>query len=451
MMYSRKKIAVTLISVGLVLLFAGISKANSANTTENILGDWEFTMDMGDMGGMGGGGGGMNIKINSTFTKGEDGQITGTWIMSFEQPEGMEGGPGGFGGGDFQMPTFKIVDVKIDGQKLSFTRKAEGGDAGGMGGMMMQDRQFTGTIKGDTIELTSSTDYGDMNYKGTRKAAPQVLQGDWVFTMSMADTGMGMGPMEFTINSKITKDANDNYSMTWQQQMTPPPGGGDFGGPGGGGFPAPDVKIENIKLDGDKLTFVQKVSFGDMGGGEGMEMTSNFAGTLKGDVIDGKLTGTDNGMGMPPMEFTLKGKRKAAEKTAPTITAAPEGLLGDWEFVTTFGDMGMELRANVTFKKDASGNYACTWQGIPMEGMGGPGGDMPQPAVTISDIKLDGDKVTFVQKVDLSAMQMGEMVSNYSGTLKGDKIEGTFTSDYGESKSIGTRKNAEEAPAASAR
>ncbi|MEJ2647743.1 MAG: hypothetical protein P8016_04945, partial [Sedimentisphaerales bacterium] len=326
------------------MLFAGISKANSANTTENILGDWEFTMDMGDMGGMGGGGGGMNIKINSTFTKGEDGQITGTWIMSFEQPEGMEGGPGGFGGGDFQMPTFKIVDVKIDGQKLSFTRKAEGGDAGGMGGMMMQDRQFTGTIKGDTIELTSSTDYGDMNYKGTRKAAPQVLQGDWVFTMSMADTGMGMGPMEFTINSKITKDANDNYSMTWQQQMTPPPGGGDFGGPGGGGFPAPDVKIENIKLDGDKLTFVQKVSFGDMGGGEGMEMTSNFAGTLKGDVIDGKLTGTDNGMGMPPMEFTLKGKRKAAEKTAPTITAAPEGLLGDWEFVTTFGDMGMELR-----------------------------------------------------------------------------------------------------------
>ncbi len=453
----QKKLGGCLFFVAFLLLFAGFSQVNAA---ENILGDWVFTMDLGDMGGMGGGGG-MTMTINSTFTKGDDGKITGTWVMNFNAPEGTQGGPGGFGGGpgggDFQMPTFKIVDVNIDGQKLSFTRKAEGGDAGGMGGMMMEDRKFSGTIKGDTIELTSSSNFGEMTYKGTRKAAaaPAItaasaagLEGDWVFTMSIPDNGMGMGPMEFTINSKITKDPNGKYAMTWDQQMTPPPGGGDFGGPGGGGFPSPQVKIENIKLDGDKLTFTQKVSFGDMGGMGGGEMVSNFVGTLKDDTIDGKLTSADNGMGMGPMEFTLKGKKKAAEKPAVATATAPAGLEGDWEFVTTFGDMGMELRANVNFKKDADGKYSCTWKGIPMEGMGGPGGAgaMPQPTVTISDIKLDGDKVTFVQKVDLSAMQMGEMTSNYSGTLKGDKIDGAFTSDMGESKSIGIRKKAAETP-----
>ena len=418
-----------LLLAGCFLMFAGIS---TANAQENILGDWEFTMDMGDMGGMGGG---MNITINSTFTKGDDGTITGTWDMVFDMPEGeFGGGMGGPGGADFQMPTFKIVDVKIDGQNLSFTRKAEGDAGGGMGGMMIEDRQFAGTIKGDTIELTSSSNFGEMTYKGTRKAASQVLEGDWEFKMSMGDMGM-----EFTINSTVTKDAQGKYSMTWDQQMTPPEGMEGMG-PGGDGFPSPEIKIEDIKLEGNKLTFVQKVNFGDMGGmGPGGGMVFNFAGTIEGDKIEGSLSGEDNGMGMGPMELILTGQRKGAA-AAKTAT----GLEGDWTFVTTFGDMGMELRADVIFKKAADGTYSGTWIALPMEDMGGMVmGDMPQPKVTISDIKLDGDKVTFIQNVDLTEMGMGgEIVSNYTGTLKGDKIEGVMSSDRGESTSIGTRKKA---------
>ncbi|MBN1973418.1 MAG: hypothetical protein JW787_07245 [Sedimentisphaerales bacterium] len=293
-----------LLFAGCVLLFAG---ASTVNAEENIIGDWVFTMEMPDMGmGMA-----MNMKINSTFSKGTDGAITGTWQMVFEMPEGMGPGPGGPGaggpGGDMggmpPMPTMKVVDVKIDGQKLTFTQKMEGGDA-----------------------------------------------------------GMGMG---------------------------------DF--------------------------------------------SQKFTGTIKGDAIEGKMAMEGGGdMGMGPMEFTLKGARKAAG-AATTTAAAATGLEGEWEFVTIFGDMGMEIKAKAVFKKGADAKYTCTWESVPTEGMGGMG-DMPAVKVVISDIKLDGEKLTFVQKVDLSAMQMGEMTSKFAGTLKGDKIEGALTSDMGESKSVGTRK-----------
>ncbi len=455
MKQSQKKYSICMFFAVILFLLTGMT----VQAQENILGDWTFTMEMpADAGGMGmgGPGGGMPaITISSIFTKGSDGAITGTWVMNMEGGMGGPGGGmGGPGDGGFTMPTFKIADVKIDGQKLTFTRKTEGdAAAGGMGGgMMMEDRQFTGTIKGDAIELKSSSQMGEMTYKGTRKgaAAPaaaaataaggDTLIGDWLFTMSMADSGMGMGAMEFVIKSTITKGADGKYAMTWEQQQS-----ADLGD-GMGGFAMPQVKNEDIKLDGEKLTFKHIASFGDMGGmgAGGSNMVFNFAGTLKGDTIEGKLAGTDNGMGMGATEMTLAAKRQSKAPVA-AVSASATGLEGAWEFVTTFGqgDMGMEIKANATFTKAADGKYSCKWEALPMEGGMGMG-DTPQPTVTVtvSDIKLDGEKLTFVQKVDLTAMQMGEMTSNFSGTLKGDKIEGAFASDMGESKSVATRKKA---------
>ena len=142
---------------------------------------------------------------------------------------------------------------------------------------------------------------GDSVSNGTRKkaAADDILIGDWEFKMSMADSGMGMGPMEFTINSTITKDTEGKYSMTWEQVMNQTEVG--FGG---GDAPTFNVTVEDIKLDGNKLTFVRKVDMGDMGGmGAGGEMVSNFTGTIE----DGKINGTvvsDFG------EMTLTGSEK---------------------------------------------------------------------------------------------------------------------------------------------
>ena len=423
---SKKKNGACLFLIGFLLLFIRISTASAA---ENILGDWEFTMDMGDMGGMGSG---MNITINSTFTKGDDGATTGTWEMVFEMPEGMEGPGGGegFGGGDFQMPTFKIIDVKIDGQNLTFTQTMEMPE-GGMGGMGMGgdfSQKFTGTIKGDKIEGKLSSEMGmgpmEMGLRGTRKgtATPKGLEGDWEFITIVEDMGM-----EFRNNATFKKAADGTYTGTWEIIMD------DMGGmgPPPGESPMFDIKIEDIKLEGDKVTFVQKFNMGgDMGMGE---MIFNYTGTLKGDKIEGGFSGE---MG----NSVSNGTRKKA--------AGDDTLVGDWTFVTTFGDMGMELSADVTFKKAVDGTYSGTWIALPMEGMEGMEmGDMPTPTVTISDIKLDGEKVTFVQKVDLTEMGMGEMVSNYSGTLKGDKIEGVMSSEMGESTSIGTRKKASGAAA----
>ena len=428
---NQKRSNTIFLFVGCFLLIAGFTTASAA---ENILGEWEFTMDMGDMGGMGGG---MNITINSNFTKGSDGAITGTWEMAFDMPEGdFGGGMGGPGGGGFEMPTFKIVDVKIDGQNLSFTRKAEGEAGVGMGGgMMTEDRQFTGTIKGDTIELTSSSQMGEMTYKGTRKAAQENILGDWEFTMDLGDMGGGMGPSQMTINSTFSAGDDGAITGTWEMVFEMPEGdmgGGGFGGDMGG-FQMPVMKVIDVKIEGQKLTFTQTMEMpeGDMGGmGMGGDFSSTFTGTISGDKIEGTM---ESMMGAMPLTGTRKG---AAAATA----AAPAGLEGGWTFVTTFGDMGMEIRAKVAFKKAADGTYSGTWESLPMEGMGDMGmGDFPAPTTTISDIKLDGDKVTFVQKVDLTDMGMGEMVSNYTGTLKDDKIEGALSSEMGESTSIGTR------------
>jgi hypothetical protein len=483
--FKSRKFRILLLA-GCVMLFAGAEKISAA---ENILGDWVFTMEMPDAGGMGGSG--MNITINSTFTKGADGAITGTWVMNFQMPEGMGPGPGGPGGpgpgggmGGMQMPTFKIVDVKIDGQNLSFTRKAEGGDAGGMGGMMSADRKFTGTIKGDTIELKSTSDFGEMTYKGTRKAvgtatttaAPTAaaatgLEGDWEFVTTVADMGF-----EMRANVTFKKDADGKYSATWE--MAPMggrggfggpreggpgaggfggpreggPGAGGFGGPreggpgaggpggGFGGFQPPTIKIEDIKLDGEKLTFVQKFSMGDMG-----EMVSKFAGTLKGDKIEGTMT-SDMG------ESKVVATRKKPE-AAPTVAAAGgDPLVGNWELKMTMPDMGMGMGMEFNIKsaitKGADGKYAMTWEQTMTpppgaEGMGGPGGGMgggmPQPKVTISDIKLDGEKLTFTQKVSFGDMGgMGgpggggmEMTSKFTGTIKANVMEGKLAGEGG--------------------
>jgi hypothetical protein len=461
-----------LLFAGCFLIIAGISTVRAA---ENIIGDWTFTMEMpADMGGMGGpGGGGMSMTINSTFSKGADGVITGTWVMNIQGGPGMggpgmggpggpgagapgAGGPAGFGGapgmggpggGMGAMPTFKIVDVKIDGQKLSFTRKAEGGgDAGGMGGMMSADRQFTGTIKGDAIELKSTSDFGEMTYKGTRKAAGTTapttaasaatgLEGAWEFVTTFGDMGM-----EIKANATFKKETDGKYTCKWEG--LPMEG---MGAPGGdmGAMPQPAVTVSDIKLDGEKLTFVQKVDLSQMGMGE---MTSNFSGTLKGDKIEGKLSSE---MGDNPTIGTRK--KAAAAPIAPSTPAAPaaaggDALTGNWELTMSMGDMGMGMPMEFNIKsaitKDAAGKYAMTWQqsmNAPAGGMGGPeggmGGGMPQPSVTISDIKLDGEKLTFTQKVSFGDMGgMGgpdggamEMTSKFNGTVKNNVMEGKMS------------------------
>lgn len=111
------------------------------------------------------------------------GDITGTWVAEMSMPK-MGGGPGGGpgGGGPGGAPSgpmkftynFKadgakltgtqigprggepneILDGKIDGDKISFTIKVQG-----MGGNEMKIN-YTGTVKGDEIELKFAMEGG---------------------------------------------------------------------------------------------------------------------------------------------------------------------------------------------------------------------------------------------------------------------------------------------------
>jgi hypothetical protein len=308
-----------------------------------------------------------------------------------------------------------------------------------MGGQAFE-MPFVGTIKGDKIEGSFSGQFGEMAITGERKKSENLV-GDWEFNMTVGGGGGGMGmEMQFVIDSTFSKNDEGAYTATWDQQMQPMEGAeapeGGFGPPGGG-MGTMDVKISNIKLEGNKLTFTQNVSMGDMA------FASDFSGTIEGDAITGTLSSEMGG------DIPLTGKRKTADP-----------LSGNWAFEMNFsgggagggGGMGMDMQfvIDATFSKDDAGAYTATWdqQMKPAEGadaaeggFGPPGGGMGGMGameVTVSDIKLDGNKLTFTREVSMGDTPFQ---SDFSGTIEGDTITGTISSEMtGEIPLTGKRK-----------
>jgi opacity protein-like surface antigen len=119
----------------------------------------------------------------------------------------------------------------------------------------------------------------------------------------------------------------------------------------------------------------------------------------------------------------------AALFTAPAL-AADSPVAGAWavEAKTDFG----------TFKSDwtvaeAEGAWTLDMKDQPMEG--GPGG--PPPESTISNVKVDGGKLTFDRALDIGGQKMS---FTYDLTVEGDTLSGTANSDFGPIPIAGTRK-----------
>ena len=111
--------------------------------------------------------------------------------------------------------------------------------------------------------------------------------------------------------------------------------------------------------------------------------------------------------------------------------AADSPVAGAWavEAETEFG----------TFKSDwtvaeKDGAWTLDMQDQPMEG--GPGGGEP-PESTISDVKVDGNTLTFNRALDMGGQAMS---FSYSATVEGDTLSGIANSDFGEIPISGTRK-----------
>lgn len=119
----------------------------------------------------------------------------------------------------------------------------------------------------------------------------------------------------------------------------------------------------------------------------------------------------------------------AALFTAPAL-AADSPVEGAWavEAKTDFG----------TFKSDwtvaeAEGAWTLDMKDQPMEG--GPGGE--PPTSTISNVKVDGGKLTFDRALDIGGQKMS---FTYDLTVEGDTLTGTANSDFGPIPISGTRK-----------
>lgn len=116
---------------------------------------------------------------------------------------------------------------------------------------------------------------------------------------------------------------------------------------------------------------------------------------------------------------------------APAL-ASDSPVAGKWaiEAKTDFG----------TFKSDwtvaeADGAWTLDMKDQPMEG--GPGGGGEPPESTISDVKVEGNQLTFNRALDMGGQSMS---FSYTATVEGDTLTGTANSDFGAIPITGTRQ-----------
>ena len=117
----------------------------------------------------------------------------------------------------------------------------------------------------------------------------------------------------------------------------------------------------------------------------------------------------------------------AAFLAAPAL-AADSPAAGQWaiEAKTDFGTFTSDWTV-----AEEGGAWAIDMKDQPMDGMGDP------PASTISNLKVDGGKVTFDRALDMGGQKFS---MSYDLTVEGDTLSGTARSDFGPIPISGTRK-----------
>ena len=157
-------------------------------------------------------------------------------------------------------------------------------------------------------------------------------------------------------------------------------------------------ELKDVKLEENKLSFVQVVRFGEN------ESTSNFTGVVE----DGKLSGTLSGQ---RGEFKLEGMR------SPRIPRA----VGSWEMKYKVGER--DITSTLVVKADKEGELTAQWQS-------------QQGEHEITDVQYERGNLTFKRK---SKIQDREWESTFEGTVQRDTLSGVFKSERGEITAEGTR------------
>jgi hypothetical protein len=131
-----------------------------------------------------------------------------------------------------------------------------------------------------------------------------------------------------------------------------------------------------------------------------------------------------------------KSVRFAAFAAAASLMAAPalaadSPVVGTWD--TAVDVQGQKMTAELTVAQAADG-YTVAIKDGPMPGA--PADAPPMPS-TISDVVVDGAKLTFKRKL---TTPQGEMNLTYTANANGDALTGEIGSDFGPIAMTGTRK-----------
>ncbi len=205
------------------------------------------------------------------------------------------------------------------------------------------------------------------------------ITGEWNF-ISKFDA------MNSDASMTITKDAQGKYSGTWSAQWG-------------------ESTLSDITVEGNKVKFVQTSSFG------GQDMKTDYQGTLD----NGKVKGTAKGRWG---DFSFEGTRSESKDKADV-------LAGEWQMNIMIP--AREIVDKMTITKNQDGTLSGTWQGTR-------GGEN-----TISNLKYVDGKLTFTRT---SKMGGTEFSLAFDGTVTGDTIKGTFSSDFGERPVTAVRASA---------
>jgi len=160
--------------------------------------------------------------------------------------------------------------------------------------------------------------------------------------------------------------------------------------------------LSNVKFDGQKLTFVRTIRFGDQ------EFTMNYTGTLK----DGKLAGTlssDRG------DMAANGARKKPKSP----------VLGQWDI--KFSVMDREIAPRLVISEKPDGTLACQWTKEDGEHV-------------VSNVKFQDGKLTLTRKSKIQ--DMDEFETTYEGTVKGNELTGVLKGQMGDLPANGQRVGA---------
>jgi len=398
---------------------------------EDITGDWQITMDFD----------GRQSFATLSISKKPDGTLTGTWGSS------------------------ELSNVKFEDGKLTFVRTIRFGD-------QEFSMDYSGTLKDGKLTGTMSSDRGEFAANGTRKKPKSPVLGHWDIKFNVGDRDINArlsisqkpdgtleckwteemgehvvsdvkfkdGKLTLTRNSKIEDfEFETTYEGTIKDNKLTGILKGEMGEwqANGQRFGVPligkwkltsdtergprtsmlmvdtdltaryesfggEIPVKDLKLEGDQVTFRVEL------GWEDRTFQLDFKGKLDGKTIKGQMS-SERGTN----EVTGK---KIDVKKVPAVSI-PAVLVGKWELTTT-SERGERTRM-LTIKEDMTGTY-----------------EMRDGEVPIKDLKVEGNQVTFKVEMSFGDRQF-EM--DFKGQLKGQALEGEFTTSRGTMKATGKK------------